>query len=580
MEDLRSLVCNIECLADLVQVLNSIKKEVTHTEKNLFTEESLLKYSNLNRDNRYRVFSIPKKSGGKRVICAPCRALSDILYYLNIMLGEMYQPGPSAMGFVKGRSIVDNARPHIGHNYVLNLDLRNFFPSISSKRVFKRLQVAPFNFKEDVARAISRLCSIRINSEKGAEYVLPQGAPTSPLLTNAICDYLDKKLRRLARLYGLHYSRYADDMTFSSMHNVYQENSEFMRKLYSTISGEQFDINPSKTRLQKRGHRQEVTGLTVNDKLNTTHKYTRELRNLLFIWKQYGYKDAYVRFFLHYKATKGHVKKGEPVMENVILGKLDFLKMVKGANDPVYLNLLSKFKELNPCIYDSEESSDNKRITYIQTYSVPEFEELFGTTVKLIVDGNNKMSAVYKIGEIEHSILVSGVARELILQEKKKIRKKNRFTTRSLRHDYIALCRLNSVNFWMLLTNPCYKSGQLHPKYNNLPIDRLLDEWEKKGIDSAVELFERFENGAVSRFSDDAKSVLNSIESKPKKKRSNKKNSSSHQRRRISDHEIDMSLLKSEFEDNEMSMLLYDEDEIAANTEAFLSIINRRKDER
>lgn len=526
MKELRILSSQITDLSDLVKVLNYIKKRETNCEENLFTDEVLDSYANPSKKSarRYKVFYIPKKKKGKlREISAPTRNLKEILYYINILLSEIYQPGCSAMGFVKGRSIVDNAQIHVGQNYVFNLDLTDFFTSISQSRVSKRLQVAPFNFKEEVANTIAGLCCIKTVQKGKSRHVLPQGAPTSPLLTNAVCDFLDRKLRRLARKNGLNYSRYADDMTFSSMHNVYQKDSKFIERLFSIIAEENFSVNSDKTRLQERGERQEVTGLTVNDKVNTAHKYTREIRNILYIWKRYGYKDAYSCFYKHYKATKGHVKKGEPVMENVIIGKLDFLKMVKGENDPIYQKFLSCFEQLNPGIYDS--TSDKSKVSYIQSYSVPEFEEAFNTKVKLIMLSEGKLNVVYKTGKKENTISLSSSARDIILEEKVKRRKNYRFVTKSLSKMYVTLCRSKTINYWMLIPNDTQQEHIIHPKYNNLPIDQLLDEWEKNGLEYAAETLNKILNGEIDVNDENEVEVELPKLGKKKKKRTSKKRS-------------------------------------------------------
>jgi hypothetical protein len=490
MEDLRISISKMSNLSDLVNVLNYIKQRETNCEENLFTEENLKSFANPNKKphRRYRVFYIPKKNGKLREISAPTRKLKEILYYLNLLLCEVYKPGPSAMGFVKGRSIVDNAQIHIGQNYVFNIDLSDFFTSISESRVLKRLLLPPFRFNEVIAKTIAGLCCKVMVKDGKTQYVLPQGASTSPILTNAVCDFLDKRLRRLSSNYGIHYSRYADDMTFSSMHNVYNEDDKFMKRLYSIISEERFTINEDKTRLQKRGERQVVTGLTVNDKVNTAHKYTRELRNIIYMWETYGYKDAYCSFFKHYKTNKGHIKKGEPIMENVIIGKLDFLKMVKGENDMVYQRLRSRFEALNPSQYDTKKTDEQTTVSYIQSYSVCEFENAFNTNIKLILNSDDKLYALYKIGKTENPIYVSSFAKERILEEKTKQRKNYRFVTKSLTGMYVALCRSNCVNYWMLTLQEPRKEHIVHPKYNNLPIDQLLEEWEKNGLESAAQI--------------------------------------------------------------------------------------------
>lgn len=491
MKDLRTLIGTITDISDLTKVLNYFKQRETNCEDNLFTEEVLESYSDPGRNatRRYKSFYIPKKNGKMREISAPNRKLKEIQHYLNIMLGEVYQACPAAMGFVKGRSIVDNAQLHTRQNYVLNLDLADFFTSISQRRVCKRLQLAPFNFNENVAKAISGICCKKITTDGKNRYVLPQGAPTSPLLTNAVCDFLDRKLRHLSSRRGVKYSRYADDMTFSSMENVYQEDSTFMKSLFSIIKEERFTVNAEKTRLQKRGERQEVTGLTVNDKVNTAHKYTREIRNILFMWEKYGYKDAYASFHRHYKATKGHIKKGEPVLENVIIGKLDFLKMVKGENDAVYTKFRNRLEALNPSLFDSKNTSDESKLNYIESYSIIEFESFFNTEVKFIMNNDGNLSAVYKYGKIENTIYLSRAVKDIILNEVNRPRKNYRFTVPSMDSFFVVLCRSNCVNFWMMLAKKPAIDRQLHPLYNNLPIDLLLKVWEEKGIEAAADTY-------------------------------------------------------------------------------------------
>ena len=571
MKDLRILIGKINNLSDLTKVLNYFKQCETNCEEHLFTEDVLKSYADPSKKvaRRYKTFYIPKKNGKLREISAPNRNLKEILYYLNMMLGEVYQASPSAMGFVKGRSIVDNAKLHIGQNYVLNLDLSDFFTSISQSRVCKRLQLAPFNFNEDVAKIISGLCCKKVVKDQKKGYVLPQGAPTSPLLTNAVCDFLDKKLRRLSFSHGVKYSRYADDMTFSSMHNVYQEDSDFMKSLFSFIEEERFTVNPEKTRLQKRGERQEVTGLTVNDKVNTAHKYTRELRNILYMWEKYGYKDAYASFYRHYKATKGHVKKGEPVLENVIVGKLDFLKMVKGENDAVYTKLCSRFEALNPSLYDSKKTNE-KKVNYIVSYSTAKFERVFNTKVKFIMNSEGELSAVCKMGKKEYSICISSAVKDIVLTEKAKPRKNYRFTIHSLGGFYIALCRSHSVNYWMLLTNEPTRDTHVHPKYNNLPIDQLLQEWEEKGLEAAVEQFLSILEGlSVQRQKQKVEPNLPSLGEKKCKK---KKSSNVFKEDLMIEDYMDYMDFQASLIDFE------DEETIEYNTAAIKKFLNREKD--
>lgn len=298
------------------------------------------------RKGRYVTFKIPKKKKGEfRTIDAPCNELKNIQQALNFVLQEVYNPNAAAMGFVKGKSVVTNAQVHLGQNFVYNIDLKDFFPSITSGRVFKRLLVKPFCLDEKVASLISDLCCY----QKGDNKVLPQGAPTSPTITNIICEKLDFKLTRLAKAYGLKYTRYADDITFSGMKNVFAEDGKFCNSLRNIIENEEgLKINSDKTRLCHRGMRQEVTGLTVNSKTNVSRKYIKQLRPLIHNWEVKGYDEAQAIFAKHYAETNTRNLrfKGEHHIENIISGKLMYLKMVKGETDSTYKSYANRFEKL------------------------------------------------------------------------------------------------------------------------------------------------------------------------------------------------------------------------------------------
>jgi hypothetical protein len=273
------------------------------------------------------------------------------------------------MGFVRDKSIVTNARQHAASNYVYNIDLKDFFPSIDQARVWKCMQLRPFNLTKEstekktdtatnrleIANIIAALCCTemeveRINKdgdwEKVKRNVLPQGAPTSPVMTNIVCQRLDFLLTGVAKRFNLKYTRYADDITFSSMHNVYQQGSDFLSELNRIIIQQGFTIKESKTRLQKQGYRQEVTGLIVNEKVNVQQRYIKQLRMWLYYWERYGYDKAFEFFLPQYKADRGFSKKGKPDMANVIGGKLDYLRMVKGSENETYLKLKGRFDKL------------------------------------------------------------------------------------------------------------------------------------------------------------------------------------------------------------------------------------------
>lgn len=404
---------------DLLTLLNRIKQDEVRElgfdadEFYPFTMKHILYYCNPNHVfHRYRQFKIKKKSGGFRQITAPRnRSFMMLLRTVNEILKAIYTPSVYAMGFTEQRSVVTNAAVHKGQNYVFNIDLKDFFPSIEQGRVLKRLTLAPFNFSPQIALLISGLCSMRVKREQPIEtkqhdldkhfmYVLPQGAPTSPIITNMICDTLDRRLAGLAKRYGLRYTRYADDITFSSMHYVYAENGEFRKELLRIINGQGFAINDAKTRLQKLGGRQEVTGVIVSEKLNVTKKYVREIRSLLYIWEKYGYISAMTRFFPKYKAEKGHIKKGNPDLANVLEGKLLYLKMVKGDEDSVYVKLNTKFQGLvsrDSC----SDKTNSYGITYIESMSLLKFEKDKNTSVSISRGEGDKRFATFKLGDVQ-----------------------------------------------------------------------------------------------------------------------------------------------------------------------------------
>ena len=382
----RKRIASLQTKTDLLRLLNDLKADDLEDKAYPIPMKALNFYCNPVHDKRYRSFSIPKKSGGKRVISAPCRGLMSILTYLNVMFEAMYEPAPCVCGFAIGKSVVDNANNHVGKYYVFNLDMKDFFPSIQQARVWARLQAAPYNLKKEIANVVAGLCCMKTQDGK---FVLPQGAPTSPILTNMICERLDRRLSGLAKRFGLSYSRYADDITFSSMHNVFQENSDFRKELLRIIGDQGFVLNEKKTRLQKRGSRQEVTGIIISDKLNVSQKYVRDIRNILYMWEKYGYTVAYAKFFPRYKEEKGNIKKGNPDLMNVIDGKLMYLKMVKGKDDSVYQRLHAKFQSLVALMRDPKKINDN-HITYVETMPLLDFEKKIGSSVEIVKKTNEE----------------------------------------------------------------------------------------------------------------------------------------------------------------------------------------------
>jgi hypothetical protein len=478
---------NLNTLGELTILLNRLADEEFGENIHAFTKKQLLYYTNPDIPNRYKVFQISKKSGGTREICAPKRKLGNIQYLLNLLFRYLYTPSASVTGFVEGRSVVDNARMHVGHHYVFNIDLKDFFPSISQARVWARLQLAPFNFSKEVANVVAALCCHK-NAE-GNKNVLPQGAATSPLLANAVCDALDRKMEGVAKRFGLHYSRYADDITFSSMHNVYQEGGEFRREIERIIREQGFTMNERKTRLQRTHQRQEVTGLTVNQKPNVGRQYISDLRWILHVWETEGYAKAYSKFYPRYKRSKGYIKKGEPVMENVIGGKLNYLRMVKGENNEACNKLLARYNRLQQVIYVDSETDKKEQFVYVQPYTMTDFKTDFSTDISLVVTESHKLVGRCVLAGMEKNLAISSPTQKALCPDLDIHEPGDTVQSPLLENCYVTLCRKRGKNFWLITLSELKRSWCMSIQNAQLDIDRLLEIWEELGLEHAVKAF-------------------------------------------------------------------------------------------
>ena len=308
------------------------------------------------RDKRYKRFEIPKKHGGSREIYAPATALKIIQQKLNQVLQSVYKVKPSAHGFVQKKSILSNAIPHVSKRYVLNLDLKDFFPSINFGRVRGLFMAPPYLRNNEVATTLAQICCFN--------GYLPQGAPTSPIVSNMICSKLDSQLQKLAKKHRSTYTRYADDITFSTSRPKFPSGLAYFLEetgkleigdeLKALILENGFEINERKNRLQPYSKRQEVTGLTVNVFPNVRRDYVREIRGMLHAWQRYGYDAAEMTYREKYAGKHPESKREQISFKRVVQGKLNFLKMVKGENNRVYVNLAKWFWQLAPEFAQSE----------------------------------------------------------------------------------------------------------------------------------------------------------------------------------------------------------------------------------
>ena len=227
-----------------------------------------------NVSGHYQEFWMRKRSGGYRMISAPdkdLQAIQSTIY--SRILSSVTIVHPAAVGFRCGRSVVDNAAPHLGKRYVLKMDIHDFFGSIRSPRV--RQTFKKIGYPENVSKVLGALCCLHRH--------LPQGAPTSPALSNIVGYEMDRKLSALAAEYGLTYTRYADDLTFSG--DVFPK-EQIIPQVKRIIRDEKFESNHKKTHFMNQSSRKIITGVSVASgvKLTIPKSKKREIRkNVYFI---------------------------------------------------------------------------------------------------------------------------------------------------------------------------------------------------------------------------------------------------------------------------------------------------------
>ena len=290
----------------------------------------------------YSEFSISKKKGGTRLISVPCNTLKIFQHILGTYLqAHYYTCKPTcAHGFIKKpedvnetHNIVSNASPHLGKKFVMNIDLEDYFPSIRVARVRKLFASYLFKFTDDIALTLALLLT-----HNGC---LPTGVSTSPVVANFITIPLDNELMRYCELYGISYTRYADDLTFS--------NNEFIdditiAQIKAIIVKHKFTVNEKKFRIQSAMRQQKVTGLVVNQKVNVDRKYIKKIRAMLHHAKTVGLSAA---------CAKHHKLKDAPTKEEVLQftyrlkGMIEFVSMVRGKEDAMVKRYKKEFNDLN-----------------------------------------------------------------------------------------------------------------------------------------------------------------------------------------------------------------------------------------
>ena len=306
----------------------------------------------LTTSEKYDTFTIRKKSGGVRLIDAPIKPLKDIQKSLAGVLLNIYQPKSCVYSYVKSKSIKENAVVHEGQKWICRIDIKNFFSNIHIGRVIGLFQSKPFSFSRKIATLLAQICC--------KDTILPQGAPTSPIISNFICRSLDSKLLNLARRYRCKYSRYSDDIFFSTNKASFPsaicklEKDELTTTciigplVEEIFKEDNFTINHSKVVLIGKGQRQAVTGLIVNKHLNVPREYVRNIRSMLYSLKNDGLEIAEKKFHekYDYKNRPGGLK---PKFRQVLRGRIEYLGYIKGYDHKIYLKYAKELSELDKC---------------------------------------------------------------------------------------------------------------------------------------------------------------------------------------------------------------------------------------
>lgn len=233
-------------------------------------------------DRAYHTVEIAKPGGGKRRLMIPDSQLRTVQHRILRQILDRLPVSSFATAYHRGANLTQNAAPHAGKRYLLKLDIADFFGSIR----FSQVYAAAFHtghFPVQIGAMLTRLCC--------RNEVLPQGAPTSPALSNLVMARFDAAIGAWCGKRGIAYTRYCDDMTFSSDTPLWQ----VYQKVSGMLADMGFSLNPRKTRFLTDAGRKTVTGLTVNDGVRVPSDYKRRLRQEVYYACKFGLSDSIVR---------------------------------------------------------------------------------------------------------------------------------------------------------------------------------------------------------------------------------------------------------------------------------------------
>jgi RNA-directed DNA polymerase len=263
----------------------------------------------------YTCFPVKKRDGGVREIFAPKSCLKAVQRQILDDLLHRVRLNSHAEGFRKRRSILTNAKRHIGKNVVIKMDVKDFFPSIAFERVLGMF--VSLGYPRQVALLLTKLVT-----HNGR---LPIGAPTSPAISNIVCRRLDRRFSRLGEKAGFDYSRYADDITISSNNKGANRMIPFFKEI---IREEGFEVNEAKMRILRSGGRQKVTGIVVNKKPNLDKKKVRKLRAVIHNCSHRDLRQEVKRWAENEKGLNNPRSYSLREFQSSLRGKLHFVRMI------------------------------------------------------------------------------------------------------------------------------------------------------------------------------------------------------------------------------------------------------------
>ncbi|MEI6312223.1 MAG: reverse transcriptase family protein [Bacteroidota bacterium] len=290
----------------------------------------------------YRHYQIVKKKSGFRDIYEPNKLLKAIQGRINFYLQAYYAliKPTEVNGFTinprkygKKCNILLNAEQHVNKKSLLNIDLKDFFPSITAQRVRTVFKSSLFEFNEEIATALALLVTYQGK--------LTTGAPSSPIVSNFICFELDQQLKSYCDERDITYSRYADDLSFSSNETISEDT---ILDIVSIINRNDFRINEKKLRLRPWYRRQVVTGITVNEKPNVDRKLLKKIRAMLHDLKMNGLESAVCK---HFGVSANEVP--DELYDrflNRLFGYINFVGQIRGVEDPMHVRFLKEFKHI------------------------------------------------------------------------------------------------------------------------------------------------------------------------------------------------------------------------------------------